>query len=124
MRRSSATHGAKKCRMTFMEIPELSAPEAAAFLREHPEAKLVDVRTDMEYDRARIAGAVLVNTPEQAQALLRLPPATPLIFQCHHGSRSFQAALWFQKKGFTNVFNLTGGIDAWSEMVDPAVPRY
>ncbi len=107
-----------------MEITELTAKEAHIFLSSHPEAKLIDVRTDEEYALAHISSAVLVNTQEKAQAILALPKETPLVFQCHHGMRSFQAAVWFQQKGFTNVFNLAGGIDAWSQDVDSSVPRY
>jgi monothiol glutaredoxin len=110
--------------MSIMTIPELSPKEAQEFLRGHPEAKLVDVRTDEEYAAARIAGAMLVNTPEKAQEILKLPKETPIVFHCHHGMRSLQAALWFEDKGFTTVYNLAGGIDAWSQDVDPKVRRY
>ncbi len=107
-----------------MEIPELSPAETVAYLKVHPEAKLVDVRTDEEYAIAKITGAMLVNSQEKAAEILALPKDTPLIFQCHHGMRSLQAAIWFQQKGFTNVINLSGGIDAWSQDVDPTIPRY
>jgi len=43
---------------------------------------------------------------------------------CHHGIRSRQAAEYFLRQGFTNLYNLSGGIDAWSTLVDPSVPRY
>ena len=49
---------------------------------------------------------------------------TPIVFQCHHGARSQQAAEYFQRQGFRNLHNLRGGIDAWSLLVDPSVPRY
>ncbi len=107
-----------------MDINELSAKEAHAFLNAHPEAKLIDVRTDQEYALSRIESAILINTQKQAEAILALPKETPLVFQCHHGVRSYQAAIWFQRRGFTHVFNLVGGIDAWSQDVDPKVPRY
>jgi monothiol glutaredoxin len=107
-----------------MEIPELSATETNEFLKSHPDAKLVDVRTDEEYITARIQRAVLVNSPEKAEAILAMPTDTPLVFHCHHGMRSLQAAIWFRQKGFTNVFNLAGGIDAWSRDVDSSVPTY
>ncbi len=107
-----------------MDIKEWSCAETAEYLKSHPEAKLVDVRTEEEYARARIKGAILVNSQEKAEPILNLPKDTTLIFQCHHGVRSYQAAIWFQKKGFTNVVNMAGGIDAWSEEVDPSVPRY
>jgi len=46
------------------------------------------------------------------------------VFQCHHGIRSQDAAEYFAQAGFTNLYNLRGGIDAWSMLVDPSVPRY
>ena len=47
-----------------------------------------------------------------------------MVFQCHHGVRSQAAAEYFQREGFRNLCNLEGGIDAWSTLVDPSVPRY
>jgi len=47
------------------------------------------------------------------------------VFHCHHGIRSQSAAEYFlREKGFRNLYNLRGGIDAWSQLVDPSVPRY
>ena len=50
--------------------------------------------------------------------------STALVFHCHHGGRSQRAADQFLKAGFTKVYNLAGGIDAWSQTVDSKVPRY
>ena len=62
--------------------------------------------------------------PVAAAELADLPKDTPLVFQCHHGGRSLQAAQHYKGLGFTKVWNLTGGIDAWSRQVDGDVPRY
>ncbi len=72
---------------------------------------------------ARIDGARLLDRAYHDH-LLTLPPDTALVFQCHHGIRSRAAAEYFREKGFVRLFNLEGGIDAWSALVDPAVPRY
>jgi monothiol glutaredoxin len=53
-----------------------------------------------------------------------LPKETTLVFFCHHGGRSAQAAQQFLTLGFRTVFNVQGGIDAWSMFVDSSVPRY
>jgi len=53
-----------------------------------------------------------------------LPKDTALAFLCHHGGRSAQAAEQFRALGFSKVFNVTGGIDAWSDEVDNGVPKY
>lgn len=85
--------------------------------------RLIDVRTPAEWDLARIAGAELLDADLMAE-LEDLPKDTLLVFQCHHGHRSQRAAEQFPTRGFTRVYNLTGGIDAYSESVDPSVPRY
>ena len=60
--------------------------------------------------------------PESCEALL--DRSTPLVFHCHHGPRSQAAAEHFARLGFTEVYNLVGGIDAWSREIDSRVPRY
>jgi monothiol glutaredoxin len=85
--------------------------------------RLIDVRTPAEWDTARIPGAELLDADLMAE-LQELPRDTVLVFQCHHGHRSQRAAEQFPPLGFTRVYNLTGGIDAYSEGVDPSIPRY
>jgi monothiol glutaredoxin len=53
-----------------------------------------------------------------------LPKDAPLAFMCHRGGRSRNVAERYRRRGYTNVYNVEGGIDAWSCEVDPAVPRY
>jgi len=57
-------------------------------------------------------------------ALLLRDRDTPIVFQCHHGVRSQHAAEYFRREGFRNLYNLRGGIDTWSLLVDASVPRY
>jgi monothiol glutaredoxin len=85
--------------------------------------ELLDVRSQKERDQARIEGSKLLDREAQ-QYVLGLDKATPLYFHCHHGQRSQQAAAYFLSQGFQNVYNVAGGIDAWSLEVDPSVPRY
>jgi monothiol glutaredoxin len=82
-----------------------------------------DVRPPDERARAQIEGARPLDEAAMAH-LERLDRATPLAFHCHHGQRSRAAAQRFLELGFREVYNLTGGIDAWSREVDPKVPRY
>src|SRR6185295_18275041 len=82
-----------------------------------------DVRPDKERAQAKLAGTTMLDDQTMA-AIEQLPKDTPLAFHCHHGNRSRGAAEHFLKLGFTNVYNLAGGIEAWSRDVDPAVPRY
>ncbi len=85
---------------------------------------LVDVRPA---DERALAAVNLPFTALEDDALAHLetlPKDTALAFLCHHGRRSAQAAEHFRSLGFTQVFNVTGGIDAWSEQADTHVPRY
>jgi monothiol glutaredoxin len=84
---------------------------------------VIDVRPPEE--RAQAALTCPFQTfDEGIQALAALPQDTALAFLCHSGGRSARAAEHFRGLGFRNVYNVAGGIDAWSREVDPGVPRY
>ena len=84
---------------------------------------LLDVRTPHEWELARIPGFLRLDATlvETVDALDR---DVELVFLCHHGVRSEAAARYFEERGFNNVWNVVGGIDAWSREIDPRVPRY
>lgn len=92
--------------------------------------QLVDVREDGELALARLPHAVLHLPLSRANEWLphleeRLEREHPVAVLCHAGVRSWNFACWLiEAHGFTDVWNLEGGIDAWSVEVDPAVPRY
>jgi monothiol glutaredoxin len=104
-------------------IRQLSAPDLKALLDSGAAIELVDVRTSEERAIATIAGSRLLDRAYHDALLLR-DRQTPIVFQCHHGIRSQQAAEYFHRQGFQNLYNLQGGIDAWSVLVDGSVPRY
>lgn len=105
------------------KVKQLST-RALARLRETGEAhRLLDVRTFGEWQTAHVEGASLLDDRVGAE-LEALSKDTPLIFMCHHGHRSQRAAEHYLQKGFREVFNLVGGIDAWSAEIDATVPRY
>ena len=91
--------------------------------REGKRVELFDARTPGERAKAAIEGSKLLDDEGRAY-LEALPKETPVVFHCHHGGRSQAAAEHFLKQGFKTVYNVTGGIDAWSAEVDPTVPRY
>ena len=97
--------------------------ELKALLDSGEPFELMDVRTEDERATASIAGSKLM-TDAEAERLFALPKDTKIVFHCHHGGRSQQAAEHFTGQGFTNVHNVVGGIDAWSREIDPEVPRY
>lgn len=104
-------------------VKQLSPGELKVRLDAKEPLWLIDVRTPDEHRTARIAGAKLLDDGLKDQ-ILGLPKDTTLVFQCHHGQRSQAAAQFFLQQGFRKVYNLAGGIDAWSTQVDPTVPRY
>jgi rhodanese-related sulfurtransferase len=85
---------------------------------------LLDVREPWEFDKARIAGAMLIPMREVPARLAEIDEEQEVVAFCHHGGRSLQVAMFLEKQGFKRVHNLVGGIDAWSRTVDPAVPLY
>jgi monothiol glutaredoxin len=84
---------------------------------------LIDVRGAEERARASIAGTAVLDEA-MMDKLAQMPRDTELAFICHRGNSSQGAAERFRKQGFTQVNNVTGGIDAWSVEIDPGVPRY
>lgn len=85
--------------------------------------RLVDVRPADERALAAVT-APFMTLDDGPAALEALPKDTPLAFLCHHGGRSGQAAERFRQLGFREVYNIEGGIDAWSQNVDSTIPRY
>ena len=104
-------------------VRELSARELDARRRSGEIAHLFDVRTPEERALASIEGGVLLDDAGEAR-LRALPKDTPIAFHCHHGIRSRNAAQRFLRDGYTRLYNLSGGIAAWSRDVDPKVPMY
>jgi adenylyltransferase/sulfurtransferase len=86
--------------------------------------ELIDVREPFEYEIARIDGAKLIPLGEIAERTDELQREQPIVVHCHSGMRSAEAVRLLQQRGFSNVYNLEGGIDAWSDQIDPNVPKY
>jgi rhodanese-related sulfurtransferase len=85
---------------------------------------LLDVREPWEYQTCRIEGSTLapMNTiPARAQ---ELDTEVETVVICHHGARSYQVALYLERNGFSKLYNLQGGVSAWADQVEPAMPRY
>ena len=104
-------------------IRQISAPALKAMLESGVAFELMDVRTEAERQTARIEGSRLLDR-EGHEYLMSLDRNTTIVFQCHHGSRSQAAAEYCLRQGFRHLYNLEGGIDAWSRLVDPSIPRY
>jgi monothiol glutaredoxin len=104
-------------------VKQISATELKAMLESGEPLELIDVRTEEEQAIAAIEGFRLLDR-DYGDYILGLDRDTNLVFQCHHGIRSQAAAEYCVEKGFRNVYNVVGGIDAWSLTVDRSVPRY
>jgi len=104
-------------------VQSMSVSQLHAAIDRGEEIELLDVRTPEERAIAAIPGSVLLNE-EEAARIESLRRDVRLVLHCHHGGRSAQAAEQFVSLGFTQVFNVVGGIDAWSQEIDPDVPRY
>ena len=104
-------------------LGEMSVQELKVLIDGGDEFELIDVRTPNEFETARIPGAILLDEAVY-QRLSDMPKQTKIVFICHHGPRGVSAAQKFISQGFTNVHNVTGGLDAWSEEIDDSVPRY
>jgi adenylyltransferase/sulfurtransferase len=105
-------------------VPEMSPHELKRMMDAGQPFALIDVREPFEYEIARIDGAKLIPLGEITGRLDELNGNQPIVVHCHSGKRSAQAVQVLQASGFTKVYNLEGGIDAWSDQVDPNVPKY
>jgi adenylyltransferase/sulfurtransferase len=105
-------------------VPAISVHEMKRKMDGREAFELVDVREPFEYEIARIDGAKLIPLGELADRADELPRERPIVVHCHSGKRSAQAVRLLQQRGFTNLYNLDGGIDAWSDEIDQTVPKY
>jgi adenylyltransferase/sulfurtransferase len=85
---------------------------------------ILDVRNPDEFALARIPNSQLIPLGELPARLAELDPDKELVVHCKMGGRATQAQVFLLQHGFKDVKNLTGGILAWSEKVDPSVPKY
>jgi len=108
-------------------IPELSPTEFRErwpVPRDRGEVTLLDVREPVELELAAVEGALHIPMREIPSRLAELDRNKPLVAMCHGGTRSRRVAEFLVANGFDQVFNLKGGIDAWSQEIDAQIPRY
>lgn len=105
-------------------IPELTPAALKPILDGDEAPLLLDVREPWELSLAALPQAVNIPMAQLPDRLGELDRSREIVVMCHHGSRSLQVAVYLKHNGFESVFNLAGGIDAWSADVDPGVPLY
>jgi monothiol glutaredoxin len=104
-------------------VKQLSVGELKEWRERDKPHLLLDVRTPEERETAKIEGAFLLDDAMRGK-LEGMDRSKTVVLHCHHGGRSQRAAEHLVKMGFRDVYNLAGGIDAWSQHVDPSVKRY
>lgn len=107
-----------------MPITQLSAQQLQQRLQNNEELVLLDVREANEFAYASIAGSMHVPLRDVPGQLNHLNPEQDIVVICHHGMRSQHACLFLEQYGYQQLFNLHGGIDAWSLYCDSTVSRY
>jgi rhodanese-related sulfurtransferase len=107
-------------------LKQIAPAALAAWLADPARKKplLLDVREPWEFQTCHIEGSQLVPMGEIAARAGELDASAEVVVICHHGGRSMQVAMFLEKKGFSEVINLAGGVDAWARTVDPAMPVY
>jgi rhodanese-related sulfurtransferase len=107
-------------------IDQIHPSQLAAKMQSGEVVYLVDVRQQWENEYCRLPDSVLVPLPELPARIeeIQPPEGALVVVYCHHGVRSLSGAAILMQAGFAKVASLAGGIEAWSTLVNPKVPRY
>jgi adenylyltransferase/sulfurtransferase len=108
----------------FNGIPEITPAEVKKKMDAHEPFVLIDVREPHEYQICSIPGSKLIPLGEVAKRMSELDSADEIVVHCKSGMRSAKAVDFLLKSGFKKIQNMKGGILAWSDQVDPSVPKY
>lgn len=108
-----------------MALEEITATELKNKMETGENIQIIDVREQKEYDFAKIPDSKLIPLGEITKRSGEIDPSRETVVHCKGGGRSAQAIEQLQRAGFTGKLkNLKGGITAWSNEVDPSVPKY
>lgn len=116
--------GQEEATVSTNGIKEITAKELKTMMDHKDKFVLVDVREPHEYQIGKIPGSKLIPLGEVAERANQLDTADDIVVHCRSGARSAKAIQVLQKMGFKRLRNLKGGILAWSDDVDPSVPKY
>jgi len=110
---------------TQQQMPEITATELKQRLDNGDDIQIVDVREPNEVAVARIPNSLHIPLAQVLNRMSEIDPARETVVHCKMGGRSARAIEALKRSGFTGkLLNLTGGITAWSNEVDPSVPKY
>ncbi len=118
--------GVNQERSSFQEVPEMTVTELRDRFERGEPIKVLDIREPYEWDIANLEelGAKLIPLSELAQRLDEIDPAEEAVVYCRSGSRSARLVRQLRARGYERLWNLEGGILAWSEQIDPSKRRY
>ena len=107
------------------QMPEITATELKQRLDNGDDIQIIDVREPNEYQFARLPNSVHIPLGQIINRMSEIDPARETVVHCKAGGRSARAIEALKRAGFTGqLTNLKGGITAWSNEVDPSVPKY
>jgi len=106
------------------KLEQITAIEAQKIMQSEKTAQILDVREPWEREFGSIPKSKTLNKATLKDLLKNHSKDTPIILYCHFGVRSLDAAHHLSREGFTRVYTIKGGIDAWSTQVDATIPRY
>ncbi len=108
----------------MIEVPQtIGVAQLDSMLKSSDKPVILDVREPWERDIAMLKDSLHISLQTLPEHFADLPLDRHIVVMCHHGGRSAQATSWLRQNGFA-ASNLEGGIDAWSQSIDPSVPRY
>ena len=110
--------------MPTYKVLNIQPVELYERLKKGDDICLIDVREEWEHSLASISGSEHIPLNELADRIQEIMFEEEIAVYCHHGERAYIGAQILLESGFKKVYHLTGGIDAWSQVVDPRVPRY
>lgn len=107
-------------------MQQIGARQLAGWLSDDSRGKpvLLDVREPWEWELCRLPNSLHITmhlVPLRSNELKR---DEDIVVICHHGRRSMQVAIFLERQGYSSLINLTGGVSAWTDQVDPDLPRY
>jgi len=106
------------------KVPEITCRDLKKKIDARKPFALIDVREPHEFQISRIPGSTLIPLGDVPKRWQEIPSDQEIILHCKAGVRSAKALIFLRQQGYKNLLNLKGGIDAWSEEVDPSLPRY
>jgi rhodanese-related sulfurtransferase len=107
-------------------MQQLRAQQLAEWLADQNRASpiLLDVREPWEFELCQLTGSQNIPMHLVPMHCNEIDHDQEIVVICHHGSRSMQVAMFLERQGFSTVYNLTGGVEAWAGEVDSNMRRY